>query len=50
MSRVSLCDMGEKDGDHTIIWGPVVIIAEARELRRCHEPCAPRQYLGFQNG
>ena len=50
MSRESLCDMGEKDDDRATIWAPIVIIAEARGLRRCHEPCAPRQCLGFQNG
>ena len=50
MSRESLCDMGEKVADRATIWTPIVIIAEALELRRCHEPCAPRQSLGFQNG
>lgn len=50
MSRESLCDMGEKVADRATLWAPIVIIAEALELRRCHELCAPRQYLGFQNG
>ena len=50
MSRESLCDMGGKDDDRATIWAPIVIIVEARGLRRCHEPCAPRQCLGFQNG
>lgn len=50
MSRESLCDMGEKDSERATIWAPIAIISEARELQRRHELCAPRQYLGFQNG
>ncbi len=50
MSRESLCDMGEKDSERATIWAPIAIIYEARELQQRHEPCGPRQYLGFQNG
>ena len=50
MSRESLCDMGEKVAARATLSAPIVIIGEALELRRCHELCAPRQYLGFQNG
>ena len=50
MSRESLCDMGEKDSERATIWAPIAIISEAHELQRRHELCAPRQYLGFQNG